>query len=442
MNMEGPTTTKSKEKISQRLWIANEASLRLAVKEIKVTGKENIKEIPEGAKVVIMTTHLNDLSVPAAIHAVAQDLDVVVLNESTHHKFGGDQGEIPMNIGMRVAGKDNFLPIDFHKDESGKKSPGAFNPENFTPAVEALDKGRSVMIAAHNPSEGPMKNLDGVKGGYGGVYLASLTDAYILPITTTLSRNVMDGYNLKGRPDASVIVGKPFKLERIEGIEHFAEITKKRENGEKITEEERQEFLRLANALRERSALVIKLMSEQLTTQPQKEEYNEDINSFNKNNMPSEFQPKTQGSLKKIEDAELTYKGEQAMTPKQTEFSAEREEGFSHLSPEQTTLLKECNLTLKWRGPGFGGSGGGGTEIIKGTIEGGKKLEIYFTNLEGISDAKIDGKSVSQEESKNLLNRYYAIAKVQTGDSSRAKEANENPTIKAIREKILGFLDK
>ncbi len=267
-----PTTkeTVNKKEIPQRLWLANEVNLKLAVKEVHITGKENIKEIPPGAKVVIMTTHLTDLDIPVAIHAVARELDVAVTNLSTHHQFFGQQGEMPTNIGMRIAGTDNFIPIDYHKNEKGQKAPKAFNPENFEVAKESMEKGKSIIVAAHNPSNEALQNLDGVKGGYGGVYLAELADAYILPLTVTMDKAV-GMYNdtlktVKERPSASTTIGKPFKLEKIEGIENFSELTKKRESGERLTDEERVEFSRLADALRERSAFVIKLMSEQINT--------------------------------------------------------------------------------------------------------------------------------------------------------------------------------
>jgi hypothetical protein len=270
MGMENKIiNTKPHQEIPQRLWLANEANLRLAVGQVRIEGKENIKGIPPGAKVVVLTTHLNDLSVPAAIHALGRDLDLVVTNQSIHHEFGGGQGEIAANIGMRVAGKGNFIAIDYERNKEGEKSPKAFNPENFQPMIDALDKGKSIIMAAHNPTKEALPNLDGVKGGYGGVYLAELADAYILPVTVTLSQDVMDSYNLKtllNKPDAFVIIGKPFKLEKIPGIERFAELTKKREDEGKLNDEERIEFSGLAHALREKSLLVMKQLSEQLLT--------------------------------------------------------------------------------------------------------------------------------------------------------------------------------
>jgi hypothetical protein len=260
----------SKREIPQRLWRANEVNLKLAVGNIEVKGKENMAGIPPDAKVVVMTTHLTDLDVPLAIHAVARDLDMAVMNLSTHHKFFGQQGEAATNIGVRLAGKENFIPIDYHRDESGEKSPGAFNPENFELARETLRKGKSVLVAAHNPSRKPLTNLDNIKGGYGGVYLAELTDAYILPVTVLLDRAAgMNADMIKTamhKPNASVSIGKPFKIKKIEGIENLSSIMKKRKDGNKLSEEEIREFSRLTNALREQSKLIMERLSQQLLT--------------------------------------------------------------------------------------------------------------------------------------------------------------------------------
>jgi hypothetical protein len=257
-----------KKEISQRLWLANELNLKLAVGNIEVKGQKNIASLPPDAKVVVLTTHMTDLDVPLATHAVAKVLDAAVMNLSTHHKFFGPQGEMPTNIGIRVAGKGNFIPIDFHKNEKGQKSPKAFNPENFEPAMAAMEKGKSVLIAAHNPSREPLQTLQGVKGGYGGVYLAEMADAYILPVSVLLDKKSgMHANMIKTvleKPNASVSIGKPFKVEKIEGIEKISEIMKKRKSGQKLSEEEIKEFSRLTNALREQSEIIMQHLSAQL----------------------------------------------------------------------------------------------------------------------------------------------------------------------------------
>ena len=263
-------TQKSTEKIS-RLWLANEIMIKAAVGNIEISGKENLAKIPEGEGVVVMPTHMTDLDVPITIHSVGKNLDLMATNMSVHHKFFGKDGEAVTNFGMHVSGEKNFIPIDFKKDKSGPggKSAEVFNPKNFDPAIKAIKNGKSVLIAAHKPLPEPAKNLDNVKGGFGGIYSALLADAYILPVTVVLDKNAgMYGNAIKTvlkRPNASVVIGEPFKLEKVEGLENFSILTNRIENGERLSIEELKEFKRLAHVLDEKSQEVIKRMSEQLS---------------------------------------------------------------------------------------------------------------------------------------------------------------------------------
>ena len=259
-----------KKERSNRLWQTNEYTLKFSVKNIETVGKENLKEIPPNARVVVVTTHLTDLDVPIAIHSVGKELDLSVMNMSVHHKFFGKQGEAPTNIGLHISGKKNFLPIDYEREDSGEKSAGTFNPENFEPAVEAIKNGKAILVAAHKPSKEPLQNLDTVKSGYGGVYLAQLTNAYILPVTVVLDRRVgmyKDNFKMvfKEKPNASVKIGKPFQLEKIDGIENFSRYTKNLGDKNISSEEDLTKFSQLIHALRDQSKLVIKKMSDQLS---------------------------------------------------------------------------------------------------------------------------------------------------------------------------------
>ena len=266
MGIENSFNFSKKEEFkgNKRLWLANEAIMKLAVGKIEVSGEENIKKLPPGAKVVVMTTHLTDLDIPIVVHAIAKDLDIVEMDMSVHHKAFGKQGEAGTYFGNAIAGRKNFLPIDYEKGESDKKSAKAFNPENFKPAAEAMEKGKTILIAAHNPSQKPAKNLDNIKGGYGGVYLAELTDAYILPVTVVLDKEAGmygDTLNtLRKKPNASVMIGEPFKPEKISGVKNLSELTKKKE----WSNEDFIEFSKLNESLGEKSQEVIKRMSEQI----------------------------------------------------------------------------------------------------------------------------------------------------------------------------------
>ena len=117
MNFESPETIKKssekkKEFTPRRLMLAIDALLKLQTKNIEIEGSEHIKEIPLNRKVIVATTHLSDLDVPLTVHALGNELNLVITNESVHHHF---KEEAPTNIGLRLAGKENFISIDYKK---------------------------------------------------------------------------------------------------------------------------------------------------------------------------------------------------------------------------------------------------------------------------------------------------------------------------------------
>ena len=257
----------AKEHSPKRLMLAFEALVKLQVGEVHVNGKDHIAEIPRGRKVVVASTHLSDLDVPLAVSALGDDLDLAVVNMSVHHSWRLKSGEPSTYAGMVAAGKDNFIPVDFEKDpETGEKKSGAFNPDNFQPMLEALNGGKRVLIAAHNPSHD--FKID--SAGYGAAYLAELGDAVILPIAIRLESDGEIGLygtaakTFLKKPNATIEIGSPFELPKIEGIERLGEILEKRKRGEKLTPEERQEFLGLTAALRERSGELMGKVAELL----------------------------------------------------------------------------------------------------------------------------------------------------------------------------------
>ncbi len=247
------------------------------VNKTTVVGRENIKGIPPDGKVVVMTTHLTNSDIPVVLDAIADDLDLAVSDQSTHHRFFGSQSEPGMAAAIALAEPGSFLAFDYHKNASGEKSPLMFNPENFERMLAVLEKGKSLVVSAHNPSEEQRENLDSVAGGNGGVYLALLSGAYILPITVSLTKaetGKKEPGTIQENPNALVSIGKPFRLEKIEGLGHLAEIVEKRKGTKKqppqrLTKEDVEEVSRLSKALHERSKEVMKIMSEQLSTQGQ-----------------------------------------------------------------------------------------------------------------------------------------------------------------------------
>lgn len=244
----------------KRLLLALEANLKFVTGEINVEGIEHIKEIPPDKKVIIVTTHLSDLDVPIAALKLGKYFNIAITSESLHHSFRGEAG---VNIGLRIAGKENFIPIEYKKVKGGKQ--GAFNPENFKPIKDALNSGKAVVIAGHNPTQ----KWQLPKGGYGAAYLADITEnAILLPVTVNLESEEPIGMaetlvkNIAKRPDANINIGAPMEIKKIIGIGDLADIMNKRDHGETLTHQERKRFSELKKALEVQSdAIMEKLAS-------------------------------------------------------------------------------------------------------------------------------------------------------------------------------------
>jgi 1-acyl-sn-glycerol-3-phosphate acyltransferase len=261
---------KPEEHSSKRMMLGFESLIRLQVGNVKIEGREHLDELPRERKIIVATTHLTDLDVPLAVSALGNDLDLAIVNMSVHHSF---KGEASTYLGMVAAGKDHFIPIDYTKDkETGEKRAGSFNTENFKPMQEALDSGKRVLIAAHNPSH----DFEFDKASYGVAYLAELSGALILPVAVQLKSEGdvgMYGSGVKTflkKPNAEVHIGAPFEVQKIEGIEEFTAILEKRKSGEKLTKEDLQRFSELKKLLKDQSEQVLKRLAELL---PDKESH-------------------------------------------------------------------------------------------------------------------------------------------------------------------------
>ncbi len=238
---------------SKRLLMALE-SVRLNFSKIEVIGEEYLKEIPEGAKIVIAVDHLNNLSIPTAALELGSRLPIQISNQSTQFSFRENPGG---NIGVVAGGKKNFKGIDY---DSETDKPKTFNPENFDEMLDPLSEGYAMVVAAHNPVN---NNKLPEKGGYGAAYLASIADAYVVPVSVNIKSevHVMEGNagiinNLKGavsmlknRPEAVISIGKPRKVAEEANIQKFHSLFMKRKESGRLSADELEEFKRLRASL-------------------------------------------------------------------------------------------------------------------------------------------------------------------------------------------------
>jgi hypothetical protein len=230
--------------------------------KVSVEGIENIEKIPQGKRTIIACSHVTDGDVPSAMSVLSDHFDFAIANQRTHQQWGE---EPIMKLAVVATGSKNFFPIDYAFSGTEKKRDkiGSFNPDNYQPMKEVMKKeGKALFIAAHSPTYGGLPE----KGGLGAIYLAQITDnSILLPVASDLvhpSGHVMNAdeniKSLLNRPTAKVIIGKPFELPKIEGIENLPGLIKRKEV---LSEEERMEWARLMKALKIQSDDLMKRIS-------------------------------------------------------------------------------------------------------------------------------------------------------------------------------------
>lgn len=183
-----------------------------------IEGLENLINIPKTEKLIIASTHLSDIDTETAIATVAPYRDVSVADQSTH-------SEVPI-LGsiMRFLGENELYGVS---SRFGKKKTWLptfrLNPKDYEAMRVPLEKGRALVIAAHQPThEWKLPN----KPGLGAVYLAQITGGTILPtaidihnpqfvdfpiISPDILKRLLQGKRL----DVKVAFGKPIKLSPI-----------------------------------------------------------------------------------------------------------------------------------------------------------------------------------------------------------------------------------
>lgn len=263
-----------------RLRKGMEAFTSLMVGKIKVSGRENLESLPPDLPVIIAVTHINDLEFSIAVKALANDFNLVIADISKHRNFKEDPFTF---IALTLAGRDNFLPLNYGR-EGGRWSASPFDPQDFDLISEAQKRGKTVIIAAHNPSSalrvrgGEHQREDEQKtyqlpetGGLGAVYLASKTNSLILPVAVNVEASgnigrvgIVAGIEtLLYRPNASVTIGQPMDLRGVY-VSVIEKVGRKRDLREKITEQERADFRHAGDELRVRSAILMRTLASML----------------------------------------------------------------------------------------------------------------------------------------------------------------------------------
>ncbi len=239
----------------------------------EIVGAEKFKEIPEGKKVIFATSHMTEYDVPIAIAVLGENYknkDLKVVDQDSHHRFVG--GEKPVFLGLKIAGMENFHSVDVKG--IGKERISRFNPDNFGPIKESLESDNPVVIAsyldvAHKSQKWELPD----RIGNGAAYLAQITeDAVVVPVAIDIQADKPFGMGELGikeiiknrRPRVNVVVGSPIELEKIEGIDEFAEFLRKRASGEEATDEEKERFKEIKTKLQDESGQIVDAIADLL----------------------------------------------------------------------------------------------------------------------------------------------------------------------------------
>jgi len=241
-----------------RFRLAFEAMIKACFSKVEIIGRENLGKIPEGKKVIIVTSHATDLDVPAAAYALMKDFNLLVAHQSVQTLLN----EPGVSVGIDIIGRNNFFPLEYEGSARKNNKRGVFNPDNIQNFKRYSDENdMTPLIAAHNPSA----NWQLEKGGLGAVFLAQLMkNAVILPVAVDIKKQVgMAGETLKtlkSRSNATVIIGEPIELPEISEITEVAkrgQFNKIIGTKEKFSEQDKEKF----SELTEQSKFVMKKLA-------------------------------------------------------------------------------------------------------------------------------------------------------------------------------------
>ncbi|HEU0050491.1 MAG TPA: hypothetical protein VFQ60_00345, partial [Patescibacteria group bacterium] len=180
------------------------------VGRIDLLGKQNLNLIPADKRVIIAVSHLTDFDMPAVISQLATQFDLIIANTALHHNFFQKPF---LHLAMQLADKKNFLPVRYRETANHKKL-GAFDSADFERMRSALERGKTLVIAAHNPAHGQLP-----PSGYGAAYLHQITPrSIILPVSVCFSQTP----SRWNRANARITIQTPITLSPILHIERFA----------------------------------------------------------------------------------------------------------------------------------------------------------------------------------------------------------------------------
>jgi hypothetical protein len=221
----------SKEtKISSKrlIFMANHIK-KFMTNKLVIKGKNNFTKLDPKKPTIVVTSHTSELDVTLVVCSLVDKFDIAITNQKIHFSIFGDP---VMYFVMLIVGRDNFIPISWAKINGKRK--GIFNPKDFKAMIPYVKKGKTLIIAGHNPTKSGVIPDFGAKGP---AYLSQLIkECQILPVTVTLDRfvNLTKLWKKSEKPNVIIKIGKPFEVIRPEKERKFLIKTKDEEKRNKI----------------------------------------------------------------------------------------------------------------------------------------------------------------------------------------------------------------
>ncbi len=241
-------TSHDRSATPKRLMRGMDALLAFPFKRIDVRYQSDGENINPDAQYIFAVSHKTGWDTSVAIKALGDWFNLAIADQSTHHTLGREANMLML---LKAAGSENFIPISYEWVNKAKKP--IFNPSDVNPMVDAMESGKSIIMAAHNPSdEIERQDINKVNPGYGAALLAHLTGAQIIPVSVEVSEP-----DQLGRKNASVLVGDPYDLGYNPEMADIQAFMDKRANGEPLSTQERQLFLERAASLRKSGRAVL-----------------------------------------------------------------------------------------------------------------------------------------------------------------------------------------
>lgn len=231
---------------------------------LEVEGAGNLKDT-DGKRLIFLTTHLSDLDVGLAIAGLSKSgiKNLKVAQLSTHFNFLQNPGGY---VGRIVGGTENSFPVS-HRLAAPERT--VFQPTDLEPMKNALIEGYAMVMAAYfnlkkTYKEGKQELPD--KGGSGGVYLAQITpNSVMVPISIDIQTpepiamggpKITELLKYKGAK-VRIKIGKPIEPTPIPQVAELKTILHKRAHKEALTEEDREEFVRIHHEIKRESDRVM-----------------------------------------------------------------------------------------------------------------------------------------------------------------------------------------